>query len=237
MTFPYDRLPVGLAHIQASRLKAVICDMDGLLLDTEALSWQTFCAASKAVSLAPDEVLFAQLIGLSGPAHRPVLSAGLPSDIDAAAFDQDWKQRYHNLLATNVPAKPGAALFLELVSGAGLRLSIATSSRTMKATANLTKAGFISYFDHITGGDQVVRSKPAPDIYLRAIDRLRLLPDECLVFEDSNNGVRAAQAAGLPVVQVPDLQMPAEDFLPHGYHCAPNLLAALDILKIGPGTV
>ena len=235
MTFPYDRLPVGLAHIQASRLKAVICDLDGLLLDTEAVSWQTFCAASKAVSLTPDEVLFAKLTGLSGPAHRPVLSAGLPSDIDAAAFDQDWKQRYHHILATNVPAKPDAAQFLELVRSAGLRLSIATSSRTIKAAANLTRAGFISYFEHITGGDQVAQSKPAPDIYLRAIDRLGLLPDECLVFEDSNNGVRAAKAAGLPVVQVPDLQMPSEEFSAHGYLCAPNLLAALDILKIGSG--
>ena len=236
MTFSYNELPAGFANIQACRLKAVICDMDGLLLDTEAVSWQTFCAASKAVSLTPDEVLFAQLTGLSGPAHRPVLSAGLPSDIDAAAFDQDWKQRYHNILAKNVPAKPDAAIFLELVRGAGLRLSIATSSQTMKAVAKLTKAGFISYFDHITGGDQVAQSKPAPDIYLRAIERLGLLPDECLVFEDSNNGVRAAQAAGLPVVQVPDLQLPSKDFLAHGYLCAPNLLAALDILSIGSGS-
>ena len=237
MTFSYDKLPPGFAHIQASRLKAVICDIDGLLLDTEALSWKTFCAASKAVSLTPNEALFAQLTGLSGSAHRPVLASGLPSNINVAAFDQDWKQRYHHILATNVPAKPDAAPFLELVRGAGLRLSIATSSRTMMAAANLTKAGFISYFDHITGGDQVAKSKPAPDIYLRALDRLGLLPDECVVFEDSNNGVRAAQAAGLPVVQVPDLQMPSEDFLAHGYLCAPNLLAAIDILKIGSGSI
>ena len=236
MTFSYDELPFGFVHIQASRLKAIICDMDGLLLDTEAVSWQTFCAASKAVSLTPDKALFAKLTGLSGSAQRPVLAAGLPSDIDIAAFDQDWKQRYYHILATNVPAKMDAAPFLELVRGAGLRLSIATSSHTMKAVAKLTKAGFISYFDHITGGDQVAQSKPAADIYLRAIERLGLLPDECLVFEDSNNGVRAAQAAGLPVVQVPDLQLPSKDFLAHGYLCAPNLLAALEILNIGSGS-
>tara|TARA_A100001015_G_scaffold310206_1_gene411147 strand:- start:3018 stop:3731 length:714 start_codon:yes stop_codon:yes gene_type:complete len=235
MTFYHHELPSGFSHIQASCLKAVICDMDGLLLDTEAVSWQAFCAASKAVSLTPDEVLFAQLTGLSGSAHRPVLVAGLPSGIDSVAFDQDWKQRYHHILAKNVPAKPDAAPFLELVKGAGLSLSIATSSRTTKAEANLSEAGLISYFDHITGGDQVAQSKPAPDIYLRAIDRLGLSPDECLAFEDSNNGVRAAQAAGLPVVQVPDLQMPSEDFLAHSYLCAPNLLAAFDILKLGSG--
>ena len=236
MASSYPILPAGFAHLQDGNLKAIICDMDGLLLDTEAVSWDTFCAASRAVSHEPDEILFAQLTGLSGPAHRPILIATLPAHIDAIAFDADWKQRYHQMLSEHAPPKPQAAAFLQAVRHAGIRLSVATSSQTSKAENNLEKAGFLSFFEHITGGDQVAIAKPAPDIYVRALQKLGLGPENCLVFEDSNNGVRAAQAAGLAVIQVPDLQKPSDDLMAEGYLSVPSLQSALSILKIGSGS-
>jgi beta-phosphoglucomutase-like phosphatase (HAD superfamily) len=86
-----------------------------------------------------------------------------------------------------------------------MRRAVATSTRTGLAERKLARVGVLDRFDAVVGGDQVRNGKPAPDIYLRAAERLERGPDECIVLEDSRNGVRAASAAGMTVILVPDL--------------------------------
>ena len=186
--------------------------MDGLLLDTERLSEDSFRQTSTAFKLSFDADLFAGLIGLSGPAHLPVLAAHLPRHIDAAAFDKYWKQTYHNHLAKDVPVMAEAQAFVSFIHQAGVPLAVATSSRTDKAADQLSRAGLASYFDLIIGGDQVQQAKPHPEIYHRVISSFHLPAERVLVLEDSNNGVRAGLAAGANVVQIPDRLTPDPAF-------------------------
>lgn len=226
-------LPAFVNHIMAnhlvyphfpSALRLVICDMDGLLLDTERLSEDSFRQTSTAFDLGFDDELFAALTGLSGPAHLPVLNAHLPGYIDAAAFDRAWKLTYHDSLAKDVPVMREAAAFVRFIHQAGVPLAVATSSRTDKATDQLTRVGLAAYFDVIIGGDQVKDAKPNPDIYHKVISSFQLSSDQVLVLEDSHNGVTAGLAAGAYVVQIPD-RLPADPEFAHNpaYHTQPSL--------------
>ena len=216
-----------------SDIHLVICDMDGLLLDTERLSEDSFRQTSTAFDVAFDERLFSALTGLSGSAHLPVLKAHLPGVIDAAAFDRHWKQIYHGSLAEHVPVMAGAAAFATCVSRAGLPFAVATSSRTDKATDQLSRAGLAPYFDLIIGGDQVEDAKPHPAIYHKVISSFGVEAAQVLVLEDSNNGVRAGLAAGANVVQIPDRLVPDPAFAGQPrYHRQDSLAAVRACLTV-----
>ena len=117
---------------------------------------------------------------------------------------------------------------------------IATSTRTDRAHAALARAGLDDLFARVIGGDRVTASKPAPDIYLLACRTLGLPPQDCAAFEDSPNGVRAAVAAGLRTVQVPDILMPDAELRALGHIVAPDLASgarALGLLDGPPAPV
>ena len=108
-----------------SDIHLVICDMDGLLLDTERLSEDSFKRASSLFDLDFDNELFAALTGLSGPAHRKILSTHLPDEVDVVAFERQWKQIYFDSLSEDVPVKPLAADFLKNIRQAAVPVAVA----------------------------------------------------------------------------------------------------------------
>ena len=211
----------------------VICDMDGLLLDTERLSEDSFRRASSLFDLAFDAELFAVLTGQSGPAHRQILVTHLPDGIDAVAFDRNWKQIYRDSLSEYVPVKPMAADFLKNIRQAAVPVAVATSSHTDKAIDQLSRAGLAPFLALITGGDQVSQAKPSPEIYQRVMTAFGADPQEVLVLEDSNNGVKAGLAAGAKTIQIPD-RLPADPvfFTSADYHKADSLAAVSSALTV-----
>ena len=104
-----------------------------------------------------------------------------------------------------VPVKAGAHAFLASLHEMDMPRAVATSSSGQKARAILQKTGLMSYIQHVTGGDEVPTGKPAPDVYLNAARKLGIGTGDCLALEDSNNGTTAALAAGMKVIQIPDL--------------------------------
>ena len=211
----------------------VICDMDGLLLDTERLSEDSFRQASSLFDLAFDKKLFAALTGQSGPAHMQILATHLPDEVDAVTFDCHWKQIYFDKLSEDVPVKPMAADFLQNIRKAAVPVAVATSSHTDKATNQLTQAGLAPFLDLITGGDQVTQAKPSPEIYQRVMTAFGVDSQHVLVLEDSNNGVRAGLAAGAKTVQIPDRLRPDPAFFASAdYHKADSLAAVGRALKV-----
>jgi HAD superfamily hydrolase (TIGR01509 family) len=187
-------------------VSAVIFDMDGLMLDTERVAMRAWMSAAAEHRLDLTEAIYHGLIGLGGDEGRRYLrsqswDAGLVDDVERRA----WVNYARSLEQEGVPHKPGLFELLDFLESKTLRLAVATSTRTELAEHKLARVGVLERFDAIVGGDQVGNGKPAPDIYLRAADRLNCPPNECVVLEDSRNGVRAAAAAGMTVILVPDL--------------------------------
>lgn len=218
--------------MSAAPIAAVVFDMDGLLLDTERLSRAAYVETCRAFRLDVDEELFLSLVGLNHAAGSARLAEGLAGIADAGLFDRHWQQAFADLLSAGIPVKPGADDLLEGLAGAGIPFAIATSTRTETALRHLAAAGIGRHFDIVVGGDQVPRGKPAPDIYLEAAARLGARPERCAAFEDSENGVRAAMAAGMTTVQIPDLKHPTPDFLRLGHLVAPDLIAGAMLISL-----
>ena len=207
--------------------------MDGLLLDTERLSEDSFRKASSLFNLTFDTKLFMTLTGQSGPAHSQILAAHLPNEIDAVAFDRHWKQFYFDSLSEGVPVKPKAADFLQSIQQADVPVAVATSSHTDKAIDQLTRAGLAPFLDLVRGGDQVSQAKPSPEIYQKVMTTFGTDSQQVLVLEDSNNGVRAGLAAGAKTVHIPD-RLPADPAFSAfaNYHKADSLAAVSAALTV-----
>ena len=191
--------------VETSQIKAVIFDMDGLLLDTETLSFESFIATATRYDLDVGIDDYLDMIGLNAATGIDILRAMLPQHLDAVAFKNEWLDVYRQLLLDDVPVKAGAHAFLASLHEMDMPRAVATSSSGQKARAILQKTGLMSYIQYVTGGDEVPTGKPAPDVYLDAAHKLGIGTGDCLALEDSNNGTTAALAAGMKVIQIPDL--------------------------------
>jgi HAD superfamily hydrolase (TIGR01509 family) len=138
--------------------------------------------------------------------------------LDIETFFAAWSRNFRDVSAvTPAPLKEGALGLLDAVGQLGLPLAVATSSRTAHAIEKLGQAGLLERFRTVIGADQVQRPKPDPEVYLTAAERLGADPRACLALEDSEYGVRAAHAAGMTVIQVPDMTQPTADLRALGH--------------------
>ena len=191
--------------VETSQIRAIIFDMDGLLLDTETLSFESFIATAARYDLDVGIDDYRDMIGLNAATGIDILRAMLPPHLDAVAFKNEWLDVYRQLLLDDVPVKAGAHAFLASLHQMDMPRAVATSSSGQKARAILQETGLMPYIQHVTGGDEVPAGKPAPDVYLDAARKLGIDKGDCLALEDSNNGTTAALAAGMQVIQMPDL--------------------------------
>lgn len=189
----------------------VIFDMDGLLFDTETIALRCWSEAAETLGLDGIGELYPQCIGITQPKTR-ALWAKAWGEENAAAFGREILKVYDRLYAGKpVPQMPGAAEILSALNGAGLPLAVASSTPEARVRQHLEEAGFLPRFTAVIGGDRLQRSKPAPDIFLLAGEALGIEPRRCFVLEDSFNGIRAAHAAGMRPVMVPDMMEPTEE--------------------------
>lgn len=191
--------------------EAIVFDMDGLLADTEPISfraWSSMIASDYGVTIAAEDERWSSItVGKSGPIvwelirDRFALPVELPRDIPL--LEKRTRERYDALLAAGVPAMPGAIALVRDCHEAGITLGVASSSSMEHIELVLTGLGIIDALAALTSGKEVPRSKPDPAIYLLACGRLGVTPRRAVAIEDSGPGIAAARAAGLRCLAVP----------------------------------
>ena len=210
--------------------EAVLLDMDGLLLDTEKVAERAFFASCEIYQFSCSKEAYGQLTGHTSVLRDKLLASILPKDTDIAAFNQNWWEHFQRFLDNHVPIKDGAREFLEYMRTKKIRIVVVTSSHTNSADDLLTRAKLRSFVELIIGGDQVANVKPAGDIYLKALSLVNISANSCIAFEDSDVGVLAAHAAGVPVIQIPDIIRPSEKCVALGHLIFDSFLNARDEL-------
>lgn len=196
-----------------SRFGAVIFDLDGTLLDTEALMIESGLAALAALDLPPRRDVLQSLVGIASDQGEAILRAAFGEHFDLPAMDLHWRTEMDRRLLEGIPLRPGVDALLDHLDDMAMPRAVATNSHTEWAVTNLDRAGIGNRFERhfLFGRDRVEAPKPAPDLFLHAARALGQSPARCLVFEDSDTGVAAALAAGMTVVQVPDQRPPSTE--------------------------
>lgn len=212
--------------------KAVIFDMDGLLVDTEVVYREAMIAAALAEGRDFPNELFLRLIGLSWQANAEILSIHYGAGFDPEAFKIEILRHFEELTAAEVALKGGVLEILDLLDELSLPRAVATSSGRGAVDHHLGGHGLIDRFHAIKAAGDYPRAKPAPDPYLVAAAALGVAPEDCLALEDSHNGVRAAAAAGMMTIMVPDLLDPTEEMHSLCIRIATDLHEVRDLVRL-----
>ncbi len=187
------------------KFEAVIWDMDGLLIDTERVSHESWKEATLEIQAEIDDDVFLEIIGMNVESFRNKLQELIGHQVDVPQLVGLANDIYHEKIKHGVPLKTGAEACIEWLAMNDIPQSVATSSNQKLAQRKLGHHGLLPKFHTIASGDQVSQGKPHPEIFLTAAQKMEVAPERCIAFEDSRLGVIAAAAAGAHVILVPDL--------------------------------
>lgn len=209
------------AQVDETPYAAVVFDLDGTLIDTETLCNAAGLVTCRALGIDITADFFESLAGIHDARRVELISARIGRPVDFDHFMNLWDAECTRGFAKGVPVKPGVAEVMALISARALPVALATSSRRDPARQKLVAAGLAGHFATVVTVEDVARPKPAPDPYLLAAQRLGVDPARCLAFEDSETGAASAHAAGMTVVQIPDLHPASGD---HAHYIASDLM-------------
>ena len=220
-------------------LKAVIFDMDGVLFDSEQAIIDCWIPVAEKYGIRDVVPQLMKCIGITESESAKVFRSVYGQDFPYEKVRKEVNDEYRKFCDEGrLPVKPGVRELLSYLEANGIRTAIASSGDRDHVRRLLEKAGILPYFQVIVGGDMVARSKPAPDVFLKAEEELRklvqedILPKEDIrIIEDSYQGVRAACAAGIPVIMVPDLLPPTEECKEKAERILPSLVEVLALFE------
>ena len=213
------------------KITSVIFDNDGLLVDSERVTfeiWQEiFTRHGYELSLED----YCELTGMSEESSAAHIRQRFPGLDPYNVVFAEWDARYEKLApAGGVPLKRGAVELLDYCDSRGLRKAVASSNSLYWIKTLLGVHGVFERMDAVSHSKLVEHGKPAPDLFLKAAELLGSEPSECVVLEDSANGIRAAHAAGMIPVCIPDLRHPSPDVIDLCAAVLPDLGAVADWL-------
>lgn len=192
---------------------AVIFDLDGLLIDTEIISYQLYCdlTGKYGQSLSLEEYIH-DYSGKTETSNMPALinKYRLPLSVeDGYAFVDEKEKEYFK---KGVSLKRGAAELLAYLKERDYQILLASSSTRERAVDILRKNGIDTFFHHMVFGTDIKRGKPFPDIFIKAWEYTQKTRENCLILEDSEAGIQAASLAGIDVICIPDMKVPDEKY-------------------------
>ncbi|MFP4565282.1 MAG: HAD family hydrolase [Spirochaetaceae bacterium] len=205
-------------------ITAAVFDMDGIIFDTERLSFETFKQASEEAGWKVSYEAFLASMGLPRRSIPPRLTEVLGASFPAArVLDRSYELLESAVERHGPPLKDGIEDILGALEGRSIPAIVATSTEAATARAYLHTAGLLDRFVGVVGGDEIERGKPDPDIFLHAAEALETAPEHVIVFEDSTNGVRAGSAAGMRVIMIPDFIEPSPEIAALTFAIVPSL--------------
>lgn len=208
--------------------------MDGILFDTERLFNQCFAEVLREYGIEDTSYFVNICLGRSTVESRQLCMEKLPVDFPYEEMQQKLRENFNLRLSEGgMPVKTGVYLMLEYLKANRYPMGLASSSTMKSVTHHLCEANMTEYFSVIAGGDLVERGKPQPDIYLYVLDSMNLRGKNVIAFEDSPNGLKAATAAGIKAVMIPDQIPYTDEFKPFVYERFNTMTAALEALKKG----
>ena len=210
---------------------AVLFDMDGVIFDSERACLSVWQELAAELGLEGINQVFIRCVGTNKRRTEEIFREAYP-ELNFKTFDTAVRARFLSRYGEGrLPVKPGAEEILRALHEAQIPLALASSTERAVVERELREAGLLRYFDALTCGDQVRRSKPDPEIFLLAARALGKEPQSCYVIEDSFNGIRAAAAAGMHPIMVPDMLPPDEEMERLAEVILPDLAAALRYLR------
>lgn len=216
----------------SDHMQAVIFDFDGLLVNSEVVSLQIYQELLKPFHIEFSKETYTKYY--SGHTEIKNIELFLKSYPLPYNFDECYalvKKLEAQIMAKGVELKTGVITILDYLKQKQIKIALATSSSKQRAMKILKQHHIDHYFDCFIFGNDVENSKPAPDIFLKACDKLNLDSNECFVFEDSELGILAAYQANIKVICIPDMKIPRKEYLDKCEACFKSLDEALPFLK------
>ena len=188
-------------------IKAILFDMDGLMIDTESLSTEAFINSAKAQGYNRTKEETLKVLGFTkANIYQFWIDYFQGTNVDGKKLVDDHYEYIENVLYTVGPEKmPYVEELLKYLRENNYKIAVASSSDTADIKNNLEKTKLEKYIDEIASGAEVENGKPAPDVFLLAAERLGVDAKDCLILEDSKAGIKAGQASGAMVFMVPDM--------------------------------
>lgn len=193
-------------------IKAVVFDLDGLMIDSERLVQKTWNIAGDAMGYGKLGEHIYHTLGFSVQKRKAYFQNVYGEDFPFDEFRAKTREAWNEAISKqHVPAKKGLYHLLDVLKKHHMKIGVATSSSKEYALGELKDKQIDTYFDAFVFGDMVKEAKPSPEIYLRSCELLQVKPSQALALEDSKHGVRAAYDAGMMSIFVPDLVKDSSD--------------------------
>lgn len=206
-------------------IKAVVFDMDGVIIDTEKHYYAAWQQAAKEAGFPFTGEHALMLRSCDAKLASIQMQKIFGSDFDYYAIRERRREIVKERLEKyGLEKKPGIDEILRIIHEKGMKAAVATATPIDRAKEHLEQLGIYQLFDQVVSAKQVERGKPAPDVYLYACEQLGMKPEECIAVEDSPNGVKSAYQAGCKVVMIPDLTQPDEEIISLLYACRDSLV-------------
>lgn len=209
--------------------EAVVFDMDGVIFDSERAVMNCWLELAQKYDIKDIEKPYFACVGTTMTRTREIMLETYGEDFPYDEYARESSLMYHEKYdGGKLPMKPGVMELLSYLKGKGKKIALASSTRRETVTNQLRWAEIIDYFDVIICGDMVARSKPAPDIFLKACQELGVSPESTYAIEDSYNGIRAAHAGQLRPIMVPDLLEANDEMRGMAEYVCDNLNEVID---------
>lgn len=213
-------------------IKGAVFDMDGLMFDTEALTYKAWQRTMDENGYSYDFEIYRQTVGKRTAETKLYYESIYGKSFDYSCLRHQANVFYRRYIDEHgVPIKKGLVNILEFLKEKNIKIALATSTSAQTALPQLEKAAVKKYFDKFVCGDMVKKGKPHPETFLTAAGELSLTPEDCIAFEDSINGIKSAYAAGMKPLMIPDLLEPTEEIKPMLFALCKDLDEATDFLR------